>query len=74
MNCYVCAKQGKVTPGVAVCIVCGVVLCMEHLVREELPLWEDVHAGMSATRRKKALTLPRVVCAECHWALSQRAG
>ena len=72
MNCYVCNKLGKAEPAVAICIVCGMALCPEHLVREELPVWADVNAGMGTTRHKLPETLPRILCAECHSALHQK--
>src|SRR5450756_3065873 len=34
MQCYVCAKAGKQTEAVGVCIVCGMGLCMDHALRE----------------------------------------
>jgi hypothetical protein len=46
-------------------------LCADHLIREELPVWKDVHAGMGATRRRLPETMPRIVCAVCHDALHQ---
>jgi hypothetical protein len=70
--CYVCHQQGKSTPAIAVCIVCGMALCAEHLVREALPVWQDVNAGMGTMRKKLPETLPRIVCAECHQALHQK--
>jgi hypothetical protein len=73
MVCYVCNKQGKETPAVAICIVCGMALCPEHLIREELPVWEKVFAGMGETTRKLPETLPRILCAPCHSALKQTA-
>jgi len=72
MNCYVCNKQGKDTPAVAICIVCGMALCREHLVREELPVWQDVQMGLGSTRTKLPETLPRILCAECYHALNQK--
>ena len=29
MQCYVCAKAGKQTEAVGICIVCGMGLCMD---------------------------------------------
>ena len=71
MMCYVCNKLGKDTPAVAICIVCGMGLCSEHLVREELPVWQDVNVGMGTVRHKLPETLPRILCAECYQALHQ---
>lgn len=32
MKCYVCAKEGKDTEAIAICIVCGMGLCEDHIV------------------------------------------
>ena len=71
MNCYVCNKLGKDTPAVAICILCGMALCPQHLVREELPVFQDVSAGMGTVRHKMPETLPRILCSECYHALHQ---
>ena len=71
MNCYACNAQQKTTPAVGICIICGMALCPEHVVREELPQWVEVRAGMGAMRRELAETLPRITCAECHRVLSE---
>jgi len=71
MHCYICSQQNKETPAVAICIVCGMGLCKEHLIREELPVWEKLHTGMAETRRKLPESLPRFVCPPCHQALHQ---
>jgi hypothetical protein len=71
MNCYVCDKQGKTTPAVAICILCGMALCGEHAVREELPVFHDVSAGMATVRQKLPAGLPRILCPECYRALHQ---
>ncbi|MBM3500652.1 MAG: DUF2180 family protein [Armatimonadetes bacterium] len=71
MNCYVCHQKGDTTPAVAICVLCGMALCSDHLIREELPVWKDVHAGMGASRRKLPEAMPRIVCAACHSALHQ---
>ncbi len=38
MKCYICAKEGRSSDAVAVCIVCGMGLCTEHAIREELEM------------------------------------
>jgi hypothetical protein len=72
MNCYVCDKQGRATPAVAICIVCGMALCGEHLIREELPVYATVETGMTAVKHKLPESLPRMLCAECRAALHQK--
>ena len=74
MVCYVCAQSGTRTEAVAICIVCGMALCQEHLVREELPVWEKLHMGAGATRIQLPETLPRFLCEACHSALRQKRG
>lgn len=71
MVCYVCSKLGKETPAVAICILCGMALCPEHLIREELPVFEDVSAGMATVRHRLPETLPRILCEDCYDALHQ---
>ena len=38
MKCYVCAKSDKTSEAVAVCAVCGMALCMDHVIEKEVPL------------------------------------
>ena len=66
MKCYQCAKMGKDTDAVGICIVCGMGLCKDHLRREEIPVWD----GDYPVRLKPDLehTL-RIVCEPCHEAL-----
>lgn len=40
MKCYICAQQGKDSDAVAACVVCGMGVCMDHVVREEVETWE----------------------------------
>ena len=35
MKCYMCALEGKDTDALAICIVCGMGICKDHLIREE---------------------------------------
>lgn len=72
MICYVCAQSGRRTEVVAICILCGMALCQEHLVREELPVWEKVQIGVGESRRQLPDTLPRFLCQACYGALHQK--
>jgi len=62
MKCYVCATLGKDADAVAVCIVCGMGLCMDHLVREEMDVWEG---GYPFPAQKTGKKLPRILCPDC---------
>lgn len=62
MQCYVCAKMGKQTEAVGMCIVCGMGLCMEHAIRDDVDLWEGGYPFPSTKGKKQ---LPRILCAEC---------
>jgi hypothetical protein len=62
MQCYVCAEAGKQTEAVGICIVCGMGLCMDHVLREDVGLWEGGYPFPKERAKKK---LPRILCAEC---------
>jgi hypothetical protein len=68
MNCYVCAKAGKDTVAVGSCIVCGVGLCMEHVIREDTEIWEGGYPFPVVKGNKK---MPRILCSECKEALTR---
>ncbi|RPI27765.1 MAG: DUF2180 family protein [Actinomycetota bacterium] len=49
------------------CIVCGMGLCMEHVIREDVDIWEGGYPFPQKKARKK---LPRILCEECRDALA----
>ncbi|MDG6220846.1 MAG: DUF2180 family protein [Candidatus Thermoplasmatota archaeon] len=71
MLCYKCAKEGKNTEAVGICVVCGMGLCQEHVHIVEVSFWEismlDAHSisglGLDTKEEKKA---PRFLCDECY--------
>ena len=67
MQCYVCAQSGVKTDAIGICIVCGMGLCQEHLIKEEIAMWEG---GYPMPRAKAKKTLPRILCKECYAALA----
>ncbi len=42
MKCYVCEHEGVDRDAIGVCIVCGMGLCTEHMVRSDVEIWEGV--------------------------------
>lgn len=62
MKCYVCAKEGKDSDAVGVCIVCGMGLCMKHAIREDTDIWQGGYPFPSKKLPKK---IPRLLCPEC---------
>lgn len=70
MNCYICAQQGQETAAIAVCIACGMCVCQEHLVREDLPLEDVKNFGFSSKKIVRAEKMPRILCQPCKTALS----
>ncbi|RLI75603.1 hypothetical protein DRO97_02925 [Archaeoglobales archaeon] len=68
MKCYICAEEGKETDAVAICIVCGMGLCMDHLVREEMEVWKGDYPFPSKKLKK---TIPRIVCQVCYSAYKE---
>ncbi|HII03028.1 TPA: DUF2180 family protein [Methanosarcinaceae archaeon] len=68
MRCYECAKEGKVTDAVGVCIACGRGVCKDHLIYEETPVWE----GDYPMELKPDIEhIKRIVCVPCHEALKE---
>jgi len=72
MKCYVCAKQGVDEQAVAICIVCGMGLCLGHAFKEELLVRDVIDWGFGEERVEYPHTLPRFICAECKLAIHQR--
>jgi hypothetical protein len=68
MKCFVCAKEGRSTEAVAICIVCGMGTCMEHTIRQELDVWEG---GYPFPAHKVGTTIPRMLCPDCFAALQE---
>ena len=72
MHCYICAQEGKETPAVAVCLACGMCMCKDHAIREELPVEDILNWGFSQKTVTYPEKLPRFLCKPCHTALMQR--
>jgi hypothetical protein len=70
LKCYVCAQEDKETDAVAICIVCGMGVCKEHAIRDELSFWEAqfISSDMSPEGGRFSLpkSLPRILCTECY--------
>lgn len=69
MKCYICDREGRSTDAVAVCIVCGMGLCRDHAMREEIDQWEG---GYPFPARKLKRTIPRILCPDCYAAMKER--
>jgi len=72
MKCYVCAKQGVDEEAVAICIICGMGLCLGHVFKEELLVRDVIDWGFGEEKITYPRTLPRFICAECKLAMEQR--
>jgi len=72
MKCYICAKQGTEKDAVAICIVCGMGLCMGHAMKEELLVRDIIDWGFGEEKIVYPHSLPRFICAECKMARDQR--
>jgi hypothetical protein len=66
MKCYVCAKQGKDSDAIAICIVCGMGICMEHAIHEEHDVLVEEYRAIIARYKKLPKKLPRFMCSLCH--------
>ncbi len=69
MKCYICDQAGKKTDAIAICIVCGIAVCKEHSVREQIPVTETYKWGMGEEKVTLPLPLPRILCEWCYQAL-----
>ncbi|MEM0203052.1 MAG: DUF2180 family protein [Archaeoglobaceae archaeon] len=68
MKCYICKQLGKDTDAVAICIVCGMGVCMEHSVREEIDVWKGDYPFPAKKLKKK---IPRILCVTCYEAYQE---
>ncbi len=68
MKCYICAEQGVDSEAVAICIVCGMGVCMEHLVRKDVELWRGDYPFPA---RKLKKSVPRILCVICNEAYEE---
>jgi len=66
MKCYVCEQIGVDREASGICIVCGMGLCSEHMIRSDTNAWEGGYP-FPAAQLKKAV--PRILCPECNVAL-----
>lgn len=55
MKCYMCALDGKDSDAVAICVVCGMGLCMDHVIREEIESGREVSPFPVRNWRKHCL-------------------
>ncbi|MGM0770187.1 MAG: DUF2180 family protein [Halobacteriota archaeon] len=60
-KCYDCMEEGKETEAVAVCIVCGKGVCMDHSKELILP----VSVGKPPNVKRLHNALPRIMCEYC---------
>lgn len=69
MKCYVCAQSGIDRDAVGICIVCGMGLCSEHMIRSDVEIQEG---GYPFPSRKLKKPVPRILCPECAEAFGGR--
>jgi hypothetical protein len=69
LKCYICDQEGKETDAIAICIVCGIAVCKEHSVREQIPVTETYKWGMGEEKVTLPLPVPRILCEWCYQAL-----
>ncbi|MFH0816198.1 MAG: DUF2180 family protein [Methanobacteriota archaeon] len=76
MLCYKCAKKGKESQAVGICVVCGMGLCQDHVRIAEVTFTEMVlmdTAGMAmlGMERKRERKAPRFLCDDCYAGVAQ---
>ncbi len=62
LKCYDCMEEGKDSEAVAICIVCGKGLCIDHARRMDLPIRGATYPAPAKVLKKE---LPRIVCNYC---------
>ena len=72
MKCYECSKKGRNTDAVALCMVCGMGLCMDHAIRENQPVIDIIDWGFGKEERRYPVDIPRFLCSLCKAAVDQR--
>ncbi len=72
MICYPCSQRGTTREAVAVCIICGMAVCMEHAIREELLVEDVIDWGLGEEKVRYPFTLPRIICPDCKRVIEQR--
>ncbi|UCD93247.1 MAG: DUF2180 family protein [Methanobacteriota archaeon] len=76
MKCYLCAEEGKDTEAIAICIVCGMGVCKEHHVKDQISFWEAQFMSSDLSPEGGRFTLPkslpRILCIECYEAIKRR--
>lgn len=63
MKCYIDALEGKDKEAVAVCQVCGMGVCFDHQVREEIEIYAG---GYPFPTQKSGKPMPRILCTWCY--------
>lgn len=69
MKCYICSEKGVERDAIAVCIVCGMGVCREHLIREEMSVAEIFDWGIKREEIVYPKSCPRILCLYCYEAL-----
>jgi hypothetical protein len=72
MKCYECAKGGKDSDAVAMCVICGMGPCMEHAIREDLACHGRHRLGLRQEEHRYPVDLPRFLCSDCKAAVDVR--
>ncbi len=62
MKCYICNKEGNETDAIAICIVCGIAVCKDHQIREQIPVIETYKWGIGEEEVTLPKSLPRIQC------------
>jgi hypothetical protein len=53
-------------------MVCGMGLCMDHAIRENLPVIDIIDWGFGKEEHRYPVDIPRFLCSACKAAVDQR--
>jgi hypothetical protein len=64
--------MGMDADAVALCTICGMGLCMEHAIRENLPVVDIIDWGFGKEEHRYPVDIPKFVCSQCWKAIDIR--
>ena len=75
MKCYKCAKEGKDTDAIGICVVCGMGLCIDHVRVTEVSFWEvnymdNIEVSAIGLENRVERKAPRFLCDDCYASLA----
>lgn len=71
MRCYACDQADESMEAVAICIVCGMGVCRDHAVRQDVAVKGTLWYGQAPVKGPLPKAMMRILCDTCAQALAQ---